>query len=69
MAGGRELLAPMVALVAWSLVVRVALYQTRLTAMRRLRIRPEAGRFAGGLDDQVPATARQVADNESARTR
>lgn len=57
------LLVPMTALVAWSLVIWVWLYATRLPAMVRLRIRPEAGRFAGATNAVMPPAARQVADN------
>jgi len=56
-------LVPMMVLIGWSLVMWIALYATRLPAMSRKRVPPAAGRFAGGLDDRVPATARQVADN------
>jgi hypothetical protein len=56
-------LVPMMALIGWSLVMWIALYATRLPAMRRMRIPPAAGRYAGGLAELVPATARQVADN------
>jgi hypothetical protein len=60
---GNGLLAPMTALVAWSLVMCAWLYATRLPAMYRLGIRPEVGRFAGGTNDVMPASARQAADN------
>jgi hypothetical protein len=63
MSNSPGILAPLVALIAWSLVVWVALYATRLPAMRRQRVRPEAGRFAGELAALMPARARQVADN------
>jgi hypothetical protein len=56
-------LAPMVALVAWSLVMWVWLYATRLPAMARLRVPPAAGRFARGLNERLPDGARQAADN------
>jgi hypothetical protein len=57
------LLAPMSALVAWSLVVWVWLYATRLPAMYRLGIRPEVGKFARNTNELMPPSARQVADN------
>ena len=57
------LLAPMVALIAWSLVMWVWLYATRLPAMRRLRLNPQRGRFAREMNQQMPDHARQVADN------
>ena len=57
------LLAPMTALVAWSIVMWAWLYATRLPAMLRLQIRPEAGRLAGDMNEMLPPAARQVADN------
>jgi hypothetical protein len=57
------LLAPMVALIAWSLAMWVWLYATRLPAMARLKLRPERGRFAREMNAQMPDRARQVADN------
>jgi hypothetical protein len=57
------LLAPMVALIAWSLVMWAWLYATRIPAMQRLHVRPERGRFARDLNQQMPDHARQVADN------
>jgi hypothetical protein len=63
MSGRVGVLAPMLALVLWSLIMWVALYWTRLRAMRRLGVRPEQGRLAGGLDGALPAATRQVADN------
>jgi hypothetical protein len=57
------LLAPMVALIAWSLVMWVWLYATRLPAMQRLQLSPQRGRFAREMNQQMPDHARQVADN------
>jgi hypothetical protein len=57
------LLAPMVALIAWSLVMWAWLYATRIPAMRRLKLSPQRGRFAREMNQQMPDHARQVADN------
>jgi len=57
------LLAPMTALIAWSLVMLVWLGAARLPAMRRLGIKPETGKFAGAANAMMPAGPRQVADN------
>ncbi len=57
------MLAPMTALVAWSLVMWAWLYATRLPAMARLKIPPSRGRFARSLNQELPDHARQVADN------
>lgn len=57
------LIAPVVALVLWSLVMWVWLYATRIPAMRRVGVRPQEGAFARELNTRMPAHARQIADN------
>lgn len=57
------LLAPVVALVLWSMLVWAWLYATRLPAMRKLGVRPQEGAFARELNSKMPPHARQVADN------
>lgn len=57
------LLPPMIALIAWTLVMWVWLYATRLPAMVRLRVPPDTGRLAGEMNQRMPPHARQVADN------
>ena len=57
------LLAPMTALIAWTLVMWAWLYATRIPAMRRLGLDPQRGRFAREMNQQMPDRARQVADN------
>ncbi|CAN7362570.1 MAPEG family protein [Caulobacter sp. LjRoot300] len=59
------LVAPVMALVAWSLVIWVWMYVRRLPAMSRAGIKPQDAAFPGGLDglDGLPAPARQAADN------
>ena len=44
------LVAPVMALVAWSLVIWVWMYVQRLPAMSRAGIEPQAAAFPGGLD-------------------
>ncbi len=56
------LLAPAVALVAWSLVVLVWLYATRIPAMRKAKINPEKAKGTNVLET-LPAGVRSVADN------
>jgi hypothetical protein len=56
------LVAPVMALVAWSLVIWVWMYVQRLPAMSRAGIKPQAAAFPGSLDG-LPAPARQAADN------
>jgi hypothetical protein len=57
------LLAPVVALVAWSLVMYVWLYVARLGAMRRAGISAKGMRGTRGLDGIIPAEANWPAHN------
>lgn len=57
-----NVLAPMLALVLWSLVVWVWMYATRIPAMLKSGLDPQAARFPGSLD-VLPDKVRQVADN------
>jgi hypothetical protein len=57
------LIAPVVALVLWSLVVWIWLYATRIPAMQKAKVDPQSVKIAGSLGDRVPAGVRQVADN------
>lgn len=56
------LVAPVMALVAWSLVIWLWMYVRRLPAMSKAGIRPQEAAFPGGLNG-LPASARQAADN------
>lgn len=58
-----EFLAPVLALVAWTLVMWVWLYATRLPAMKRAGVAPQDARFPGSLAARLPEHARSVADN------
>jgi hypothetical protein len=56
------LLAPVVALAAWSLLMLIWLYATRIPAMQRAGIKP--GEIKPGADlPKLPAWASNVADN------
>lgn len=57
-----NVLAPVLALILWSLVVWVWMYATRIPAMLKAKIDPQAARFPGSLD-VLPDKVRQVADN------
>lgn len=57
-----SMVAPVMALVAWSLAVWVWVYVQRIPAMQRAGIKPQDARFPGSLDG-LPAMARQAADN------
>jgi len=56
------LLTPVLALIVWTLIVWVWMYATRIPAMQRQKIDPQAGRHPGSLD-VLPSLVRQVADN------
>ena len=56
------LIAPVMALVAWSLLIWLWMYIQRLPAMSKAGIKPQDAAFPGGLDG-LPPIARQAADN------
>lgn len=56
------MVAPVMALVAWSLVIWVCMYVQRIPAMQKAGIKPQDARFPGSLD-KLPDAARQAADN------
>ncbi len=57
-----SVLAAAMALILWTLVVWVWMYATRLPAISRAKIPPQAARFPGRLDT-LPDGVRQVANN------
>src|SRR3954454_20446225 len=57
------LLAPVVALVAWSLIMYLWMYVARLGAMRRAGISAKGMRGTRGLDGIIPAEANWPAHN------
>jgi len=59
----QEFLTPVLLLVAWTLVMWVWLYATRLPAMQRHGIAPQEARHPGSVADRMPEHARSVADN------
>jgi len=59
----RAMLAPVVALVAWTFVVWAWMYATRLPAMRRMKIRLDSAAPRGEQMSQLPAQVRWKADN------
>lgn len=56
------MLGPIIALVAWTLVVWLWMYATRIPAMQQARIDPQDARHPGALET-LPPQVRQVADN------
>ncbi len=57
-----SMMAPVMALVAWSLVMWVWMYVQRIPAMQKAGVKPQEARFPGSLD-VLPDMARQAADN------
>jgi len=56
------MIAPVLALVSWSLVMWAWMYAQRLPAMTKAGIKPQDARFPGALD-VLPDAARQAAHN------
>jgi hypothetical protein len=56
------MIAPVMALVAWSLVIWLWMYIRRIPAMAKAGVKPQDAAFPGSLD-VLPAGARQAADN------
>ena len=57
------LLAPLVALAAWSMVMWLWMYVTRLPAMRRARMKPDSNAPRGEQMNLLPPSVRWKADN------
>ena len=58
-----ELLMPVLALICWTLVMWLWMYATRIPAMQKAQIDPDAARHPGTYGDRMPANVRSVADN------
>jgi|SRR5580692_6836101 hypothetical protein len=57
-----SILTPVLALVCLTLIVWIWMYLTRIPAMQKARIAPQAAAHASALN-VLPSSARQVADN------
>lgn len=57
-----SMIAPVMALVTWSLVMWVWMYVQRIPAMHKAGVKPQDARFPGSLDI-LPDGARAAADN------
>jgi len=57
------LIAPVIALVCWTLAVMIWLGYERVRNINRLRLSPDAGKFARDLNALMPDRAKQVSDN------
>lgn len=58
-----DALLPVLGLIAWTLVVWLWMYATRLPAMQKAQVHPDAARHPGTYGDKLPANVRSVADN------
>jgi hypothetical protein len=58
-----QFLLPVLALIAWTLVMWFWLYATRLPAMKRAGIDPQEAAHPGTYAQRMPEHARSVADN------
>jgi hypothetical protein len=58
-----DFLTPVLALVAWTLVMWTWMYATRLPAMKAAGIDPQQAADAGSLAQRLPPATRWVADN------
>lgn len=56
------MIAPVMALVGWSLLIWLWMYAQRIPAMQKAGIKPQDARFPGSLN-ALPDGARQAADN------
>lgn len=57
------MIAPVMALVLWSLLVWAWMYATRIPAMRKAKVEPQKGAMAGALKTHLPDSANKIADN------
>lgn len=58
-----DALLPVLGLIAWTLVVWLWMYATRLPAMQKAQVHPDTARHPGTYGDKLPANVRSVADN------
>jgi hypothetical protein len=63
MATNLEFLTPVLVLVAWTLVMWVWMYATRIPAMQAARIDPQSAMHHGSWEELIPSQVRRVADN------
>ena len=63
MTGLTEFLTPMLVLIAWTMVMWLWMYATRIPAMQKAKIDPDEARHPGTYGDRLPSNVRAVADN------
>ncbi|MEM1151263.1 MAG: MAPEG family protein [Pseudomonadota bacterium] len=56
-------LLPVLVLAAWTMVMWLWMYATRIPAMQKVGIDPDDARHPGTYSDRLPANVRAVADN------
>lgn len=57
-------LTPVLVLVAWTCVMWIWMYVTRIPAMQKAKVDPQSARHPGGdWNEKIPVGARSVADN------
>ena len=56
-------LLPVLALIAWTLVMAFWMLFTRIPAMRKHKIHPQKGKFVGELHEALPQNIRGIGDN------
>lgn len=59
----KAFLIPVLLLVCWTLIMWLWMYATRLPAMQKAKIDPDAARHPGTYADRLPTGVRAVADN------
>lgn len=59
----KTFLIPVLLLVCWTLIMWLWMYVTRIPAMQKAKIDPDAARHPGTYVDKLPASVRAVADN------
>lgn len=58
-----EILKPVVALMAWTMVMWAWMYATRIPAMSKAKIAPDDAAMTGALDKALPASVQSKAHN------
>ena len=58
-----SILAPVITLIAWSLVMWIWMYATRIPAMQKMKMTPDSEAPNGQQMSQLPADVRWKADN------
>ena len=58
-----QALLPVLALIAWTIVMAFWMLFTRIPAMQKLKIHPQKGKYTDQLADLLPDKVRNVSDN------